>query len=144
LADALSSQRVVSAWLRQSEVDLNDARFSSQGRRHALACFLCHQAAEKAVTAYLLARGAERVWGHALADLCEDALALDPSFDLIKTVAVLLDKHFLGARYPTTLPGGVPAEAYEAADSDRALEIASDVRRFVDERLTALGLLPPP
>ena len=94
------------------------------------------------VTAYLLARGAERVWGHALADLCEDALALDPSFDLIKTVAVLLDKHFLGARYPTTLPGGVPAEAYEAGDSERALEVAGDVRRFVDERLDALGLRP--
>ena len=57
-------------------------------------------------------------------------------------MAVLLDKHFLGARYPTTLPGGVPAEAYEAADSDRALEIAGDVRRFVDERLAALGLTP--
>jgi hypothetical protein len=36
----------------------------------------------------------------------------------------------------------VPAEAYEAADSDRALEIAGDVRRFVDERLAALGLTP--
>ena len=142
MADTPSNARIVAAWLRQAEHDLNDARLGSQAGRHALACFLCHQAAEKAVTAYLLARGAERVWGHALADLCEDALALDPSFDLIKTVAVLLDKHFLGARYPTTLPGGVPADAYEAADSERALEIAGDVRRFVDERLTALGLTP--
>jgi HEPN domain-containing protein len=142
LADQTSNSRIVAAWLRQSEHDLNDARLVSQAGRHALACFLCHQVAEKAVTAYLLARGAERVWGHALADLCEDALALDPSFDLIKTVAVLLDKHYLGARYPTTLPGGVPADAYEAADSERALEIAGDVRRFVDERLTALGLTP--
>ena len=73
--------------------------------RYALACFLCHQAAEKAVTAYLLARGAEGVWGHALADLCEDAMALDPSFDFIKSVAGLLDKHYLGARYPSALPG---------------------------------------
>ena len=142
MAESSGRDRVVSAWLRQSEHDLNDARLTGEAGRHALACFLCHQAAEKAVTAYLMARGAERVWGHALADLCEDALALDPSFDLIKTVAVLLDKHFLGARYPTTLPGGVPAEAYEATDSERALEIAGDVHRFVDERLTALGLLP--
>lgn len=142
MADPTNSQRTVSVWLRQSEHDLNDARLVRDAGRHALACFLCHQAAEKAVTAYLLARGAERVWGHALADLCEDALALDPSFDLIKTVAVLLDKHFLGARYPTTLPGGVPAEAYEAADSERALEVAGDVRRFVDERLAALSLSP--
>jgi HEPN domain-containing protein len=134
--------RVVTAWLRQSKHDLSDARLVHQSGRDALACFLSHQSAEKAVTAYLLARGAERVWGHALADLCEDALALDPSFDLIKTVAVLLDKHFLGARYPTTLPGGVPAEAYDSSDAERAIEIASDVRRFVDERLTALGLSP--
>ena len=142
MASPTGPQRVVAAWLRQSEHDLADARLVHDAGRHALSCFLAHQVAEKAVTAYLLARGAERVWGHALADLCEDALALDPSFDLIKTVAVLLDKHFLGARYPTTLPGGVPAEAYEVADSERALEVAGDVRRFVDERLSALGLSP--
>lgn len=139
---AESNLRVVRSWLRQSAVDLADAAFVAEHGRHALACFLCHESAEKGVTAYLLARGAERVWGHALADLCEDALALDPSFDLIKTVAVLLDKHFLGARYPTTLPGGVPGEAYEAADSARALEVAGDVRRFVDERLSAMGIDP--
>jgi HEPN domain-containing protein len=142
LAEPSGGQRLVAAWLRQSRYDLDDARLVAQAGRHALACFLCHQAAEKAVTAYLLARGAERVWGHALADLCEDALALDPSFDLIKTVAVLLDKHFLGARYPTALPGGVPAEAYEAADWERALEVAEDVRRFVDERLAELRPRP--
>ena len=140
MAEPTPQTRVMASWLRQSEHDLSDARLVHANDRYALACFLSHQAAEKAVTAYLLARGAERVWGHALADLCEDALALDPSFDLIKTVAVLLDKHYLGARYPTTLPGGVPAEAYEAADSERAIDIAADVRRFVDERLTALGL----
>jgi HEPN domain-containing protein len=139
LADRTPQQRIVAAWLRQAEHDLSDARLVADVGRHALACFLSHQAAEKAVTAYLLARGAERVWGHAMADLCEDAMALDPSFDLIKTVAVLLDKHYLGARYPTTLPGGVPADVYESTDSARALEVAGDVRRFVDERLATLG-----
>jgi HEPN domain-containing protein len=148
LAEPLSQdegrQRIVTAWWWQSEHDLADARFVTAFARDALACFLCHQSAEKAVTAYLLARGAERVWGHALADLCEDALALDPSFDLIKTVAVLLDKHYLGARYPTALPGGVPSDAYDSHDSERAIEIAEDVRRSVLERLEALGLAPTP
>src|SRR5918911_683453 len=100
----------MAAWLGQSAHDLADARLARDNGRHALA------------------------------DLCEDALALDSSFDLIKTVAVLLDKHFLGARYPTALPGGVPAEAYESRDAERALEVAEDVRRFVLERLDALGL----
>ena len=135
---APSSGRAAARWLAQSDHDLADAELVASAGRHALACFLCHQAAEKAVTAYLLARGAEQVWGHALADLCEDATTFDPSFDFLKSVAVLLDKHYLGARYPSALPGGVPAEAYEAHDSGRALEIAVDVRRFVQDRLAAL------
>ena len=129
------ASRDAARWLTQADHDLADAAFVAGAGRHALACFLCHQAAEKAVTAYLLARGAERVWGHALADLCEDAMALDPSFDFIKSVAGLLDKHYLGARYPSTLPGGVPAEAYDGHDAARALEIARDVLEFVRSRL---------
>ena len=62
-------------------------------------------------------------------------MALDASFDLVKSLAGLLDKHYLGARYPSTLPGGVPAEAYDVQDSSRALEIARDVFGFVRERL---------
>jgi len=129
--------RAAARWLAQSDHDLADAELVAGAGRHALACFLCHQSAEKAVTAYLLARGAEHVWGHALADLCEDALGFDPSFDFLKSVAVLLDKHYLGARYPSALPGGVPAEAYDAQDSGRALEIARDVQQFVRGRLAA-------
>lgn len=131
--------RVADRWLRQADHDLADAELVAAAGRHALACFLCHQAAEKAVTAYLLARGAEQVWGHALADLCEDAIALDPSFDFVKSIAVLLDKHYLGARYPSALPGGVPAEAFDAHDSARALEIARDVQDFIRTRLAELN-----
>jgi HEPN domain-containing protein len=141
LADAAGAgtHGAAALWLRQAEHDLADAEYAAAGARHALACFLCHQAAEKTVGGYLLARGAEQVWGHALADLCEDAMAFEPAFDLLKSVAALLDKHYLGARYPSTLPGGVPAAAYDAHDSVRALEIARDVRRFVAERLAELA-----
>ena len=130
--------REAQRWLAQSTADLDAARELAASGRHALACFLCQQAGEKAVSAYLFARGVEQVWGHALADLCEDAKALDPSFDVIKTVAMLLDKHYLATRYPSALPGGVPAQAYDADDSRRAIEIAHDVDRFVRERLAAL------
>ncbi len=130
-----SAQRHVAPWLKQAEHDLADAEFVAQAGRHALACFLCHQAAEKAVTAFLLSRGAEHVWGHALADLCEDAMVLDPSFDLIKSLAGLLDKHYFGARYPSALPGGVPAESYDRYDSARALDIAREVLESVRTRI---------
>lgn len=122
-------------WLRQAEYDLDAGRHAAAGEFHALACFLAQQSAEKCVSAYLFARGAERVWGHALSDLCEDAMALDKTFDVIKSVAMLLDKYYFPTRYPTGLPGGVPHEAYDEIDSARALEIAADVRSFVERRL---------
>ena len=122
-------------WIAQARHDFAAAEANAEQGRYALACFLCHQAAEKSVTAFLYARGVEQVWGHSLADLCEDALAFDQSFDLIKSVAMLLDKHYLGARYPSALPGGVPADAYEELDSSRALEIASDVLGSVEQKL---------
>lgn len=124
-------QREAARWLKQSQYDLADAELAAAHGRHALACFLCHQAAEKAVVSFLFSKGADEVWGHALADLCQDAIALESSFDLAATEALLLDKHYLGARYPTGLPGGVPAETYDRHDSARALEIAQSVRAFV-------------
>lgn len=129
------TRREADRWLRQARHDLDAGRHAASGNFHALACFLSQQAAEKAVTAFLYAKGAEHVWGHALADLCEDAIAFDPSFDMVKSVAILLDKHYLGARYPSALPGGVPAEAYDSEDSTRALAIAADVVAFVTARL---------
>lgn len=133
-----AGRRESERWLAQAAADLDAAAEVARAGRHALACFLCQQAAEKAVSAYLFARGVEQVWGHALADLCEDAKALDPYFDVIKSVAILLDKHYLATRYPSGLPGGVPASAYEEADSARALEIARDVDTFVRERLSGM------
>ncbi len=125
-------------WLLQAQRDLEAAEFAASGGFHALACFLSQQAGEKAVAGYLFARGADHVWGHALADLCEDAMQLDKSFDVIKSVAMLLDKYHHATRYPTGLPGGAPHDVYDRVDSARALEIARDVRQFVDTRLASL------
>ena len=102
-----------------------------------LRAFFAIKQQKKQLLGFLYSKGAEQVWGHALADLCEDALAFDQSFDLVKSIAVLLDKHYLGARYPESLAGGVPAEAYEGADSERALEVAGDVLEAVKQRMGA-------
>ena len=122
-------------FIEQAVADLEAARANSDARRYALACWLCHQSAARAVTGFLYANGAEHVWGEALADLCEDAKAFDPSFEFIKSIAVLLDKHYLTARIPTALPSGAPCNAYDATDASRALEVAQDVLDGVNGRL---------
>ena len=92
---------------------------------------------EKAVKGYLYFRGAEDVWGHSLSDLCEDAKLFEMFFDTIKSEARQLDKYYEMTRYPEFLPGGTPSEAFEDADSARALELAGIVVEFVKVRVVA-------
>jgi HEPN domain-containing protein len=40
-----------------------------------------------------------------------------------------LDQFYLPARYPNTLPGGIPAHAFVRPDAERALELAREVSR---------------
>ena len=119
------------SWLTQADADLAAAHANAEQDRHALACFLSHDAAVKAVKGFLYKQGAEMVWGDHLSDLCEDAMAFDPSFDFVKSVAALLDKHHLGARNPDAIAGGVPAEIYNSTDSENALSIATEVLNTV-------------
>ena len=122
-------------WLRQAQQDLSDAEYNQQGERFNLACFLCQQAAEKSVKAYLYHRGAEDVWGHSLIDLCEDAKIFDMFFDTIKSEARQLDKYFELTRYPGFLPAGISSEAFDHHDAERALELSQLVVSFVKERV---------
>ena len=123
-------------WLNQSRQDLEDANFNRDGAKFNVSCFLCQQAAEKAVKAYLYYRGAEDVWGNSLIDLCEDAKLFDMFFDTIKSEARQLDKYYYITRYPEFLPGGIASEAFQREDADRAIELSQIVVEFVGERIT--------
>ena len=123
------------SWLSQADADIEAARANAVQERHALACFLAHETAVKAVKGFLYSKGAEMVWGDHLSDLCEDAMAFDPSFDFVKSVGALLDKHALGARNPDAVGGAVPAELYDATDSAHAIEIASEVLESVRKKI---------
>lgn len=122
-------------WLRQAEKDLDDARFVLSGRRYNLACFLAQQAAEKAVKGLLYALGAEDVWGHSVAELCRDAASLAPDFEPLVSQGAVLDKYYIPTRYPDSLPGGIPAEAFEEEDADRAIRLAEHIIAAVKLRV---------
>ncbi|MDA1280527.1 MAG: HEPN domain-containing protein [Chloroflexi bacterium] len=125
------------SWLAQAVADLDAARANADQGRHALACFLCHESAVKAVKGFLYSKGAEMVWGDHLSDLCEDAMAFDPSFDFVKSVGALLDKHILSSRNPDAVGGAVPYEIYDSTDSSHALEIATELLDSVRQKIQA-------
>ncbi len=122
-------------WFRQSEMDLDDAEFASNGKRFHLACFLAQQAAEKALKAYLYSKGAESVWGHSVAELCQDCSEFSWDFDGLVTRAAPLDKYYVPTRYPNGLPGGIPSQAFSVQDAQLAIGMAREVIGFVRERL---------
>ena len=49
--------------------------------------------------------------------------------------AAPLDQFYVSTRYPNSLPGGVPAEAFAAPDAERALDMAREVIAVVKRRL---------
>jgi len=114
-------------WLDQALRDLDDARYAAAGARHNLACFLCQQAAEKALKGFLVLRDQEAPWGHSVADLCDRASALDPSYGGLRAHGASLDLFYIPTRYPNGLPGGLPADAFSAEDSERAVVRAQEI-----------------
>ncbi len=121
-------------WLKQAEKDLDDAKFALSGDRFNLVCFLAQQSAEKALKGFLYFKGAEEVWGHSAAELCEDASSFDKEFETIKRKAASLDKYYIPTRYPNGLPGGIPSEAFDKDDAQKAISLAESVLSFLKER----------
>ena len=121
--------------LQHIRQDLDDAEFNQGGNRFNIACFLGQQAAEKAIKGYLYFRGSEDVWGNSLIDLCEDAKIFDMFFDTVKSEARQLDKYYYITRYPEFLPSGTSHDAFQAEDSERAIELSKTIVEFVAERV---------
>jgi HEPN domain-containing protein len=114
-------------WLEQAWADLDDAAYLLAGGRFNVACFIAQQAAEKALKAFLYYRGAAEVWGHSVADLVARCAEVEKGFAPLVGPASLLDKYYIPTRYPNGLPGGVPKNAFDRVEAERALGIARDV-----------------
>jgi HEPN domain-containing protein len=126
-------------WLRQARRDVDDARYNQAGGRYHLACFLAQQAAEKALKGYLYAQGEDRAWGHSVADLARQAAEYDARFEALISVGGGLDRHYIPTRYPNGLPGGIPAEAFDADDAEKALRQSQYIISQIVEILGGLA-----
>jgi HEPN domain-containing protein len=80
---------------------------------------------------FLYARGAEQVLGHSVADLAAECATLEATFDRLRPGAAPLDQYYVPTRYPNSLPGGIPAEAFDESDGRRALTLAGNVLALV-------------
>jgi len=103
-------------WLAQAENDLAFAALASREGYFAQACFNSQQAAEKALKA-------------------AECAELDPEFSNLRSRVAPLDQFYVATRYPNSLPGGIPAQAFARPEAERALEMAREVMAAVKRRL---------
>jgi HEPN domain-containing protein len=59
-----------------------------------------------------------------VADLARQCAEYDARFEALIGVGGGLDRHYIPTRYPNGLPGGIPAEAFDADDAEKALRQA--------------------
>lgn len=117
--------------MEQAEVDLKWAgRLASEGGYH-IACFLAQQVGEKALKAFLYARGEALVLGHSVGALCEKAACYHEEFHKKREAWAPLDGFYVATRYPNGLPDGIPARTYNAKTALDAVALAEDIVRTV-------------
>jgi HEPN domain-containing protein len=108
-------------WLRQALHDRDAARLNREHGFFEHACFVAQQSAEKALKAFLYARGQGPVLGHSTLALAGAASAFESSFDSLGDACRRLDQLYIGTRYPNGIPDGVPHDFYDRGLADQAL-----------------------
>lgn len=64
----------------------------------------------------------------------------DADFRNIKKRASTLDTYYIPTRYPNGLPGGIPSEAYQKEDAQRALSICNEVIDMVEKKIGKVNI----
>jgi HEPN domain-containing protein len=119
-------------WLRQAKHDLQTAKLTVQNDAHDWACFLCQQAAEKALRAYLYLHGHRAVIGHSIFGLLKTGASHNRLFNDLSRIK-RLDEVYISSRYPDALQEGTPLDFYAPEDSDECIALAEKTISTVEK-----------
>jgi len=122
------------AWFAAAQKDVELADLVLRSRFFASACFTCQQAAEKALKAYLLARGRGLVRMHFLPGLLQECQIFDAGFAGLLDACLVLTSYYTDTRYPES-PEGL--DAFDAATALQALGLAHLVVEHVQKAMRA-------
>ena len=123
-------------WMKQAERDFSMAKVASKNGFFEHACFMCQQAAEKAVKALLYSKGIRTFATHSVKDLF---LAASKEFKIkdLRREAVLLDRQYVPTRYPDSFDSGSPFEYFNEEDAKTCVSYAgsvlAEVRRLLQK-----------
>lgn len=134
-----NNKAVAQRWLDTALDDYDASQIMKKNKKFAHACFLCQQAAEKALKAIFYYIDTDP-WGHSVVRLIDELINIDKDnckpLEDQKDEARVLDRFYIPTRYPNGLPDITPAEAYSAKDADQALNIAGSFIAFAKNRIS--------
>jgi len=122
-------------WLEQASEDLKWAKDLTWRGGYHIFCFLAQQIGEKALKAFLYAKGEEIVIGHSIGRLCNSAAKFDKEFsDRVKEWAILVG-YYVFTRYPNSLPDSIPAKVYTFQAANSAVILAEEIVEFITAKI---------
>ena len=78
------------------------------------------------------------MWGHSVAELCNNCGDFDRDFSELNITAASLDKYYIPTRYPNGLPGGIPADAFLREDAELSIKISQQVIDTVKAKISQI------
>lgn len=117
-------------WLAEAQGDLEIAEVLLREAKYNASAFYSQQSAEKALKAALYGLH-EQPWGHSVRDLLLRLEEINPleGIEELESCGRILDRHYIGARYPNAYPSGSARDYYDEKTAAEALQCA---RRFVN------------
>ena len=128
-------------WLTTAQDDLQSAEILNRNGKFPQACFYAQQAGEKALKA-LYFRNDIEPWGHSLVKLEMEFSSGGAGTEALRNLGKEfreLDRYYIPTRYPDSLPGTTPAEAYGSADAESAVASARKIVEFVKKQIEKTG-----
>jgi HEPN domain-containing protein len=124
-------------WIAQARRDLSMAKVALRESYHEHACFMCQQAAEKALKGLLYSKGFRSIVTHSVRDLYRSCKKEFKTIKEMASEAIFLDKQYVPTRYPDSFDSGSPYEYFTKEDSEKCVHCAglilSEVKRFLPE-----------
>lgn len=124
--------RIFRRWLQQGQRDLGAAEVLRQNDVYEWATFLAHQAAERALKAYLYYHDETSVIGHSIRALVHKCGARDAAFEAVHDVGKL-DEFYAAPRFPDSFAEEVPAYAVTPEQAEVAVAVARKAVELVNK-----------
>lgn len=129
----------VNQWLEFSIDDLDSAEIMLKNCKYNMVCFFAHQAAEKALKAFLVSQNHNPPRTHNLLDLLNLCIKYNRFFENLIPKARILNQFYIPTRYPTALPGMTPSGMPDIKTAEKAMNFSNEIFSYCKSAISGLA-----